>query len=373
MKTTKISLVICFVWLGLSCQFVASQPTATKIQLALLLDTSNSMDGLIDQAKAQLWNIVNEMSKARMDGSQPTLEIGLYHYGNSGLSSRSGYIEQISGFTTDLDLISEKLFALTTNGGQEYCGHVIRTSLDQLEWSREKTDLKIITIAGNEAFTQGNVSYVEACSRAISEGVIVNTIFCGDHLNGINGKWKHGADLASGKYMNIDHTQAVVFIATPFDVKITTLNDRLNKTYVPFGASGAILWKRQSTQDTNASSYGRANVVNRAVTKASSSYRNSTWDLVDACKDRKFDLTTVADKDLPKEMKGMSESEKKAYLEAKSKERSKIQEEIRELNKERNTWLVEERKKNSQANTLDAVLTEAFRKQASSNGFSFAE
>ena len=32
------------------------------IKVALLLDTSNSMDGLIDQAKAQLWDVVNELS-----------------------------------------------------------------------------------------------------------------------------------------------------------------------------------------------------------------------------------------------------------------------------------------------------------------------
>jgi len=31
---------------------------APTVQLALLLDTSNSMDGLIDQAKTQLWKIV---------------------------------------------------------------------------------------------------------------------------------------------------------------------------------------------------------------------------------------------------------------------------------------------------------------------------
>ena len=31
-----------------------------SIQIALLLDTSNSMDGLIDQAKSQLWSVVNE-------------------------------------------------------------------------------------------------------------------------------------------------------------------------------------------------------------------------------------------------------------------------------------------------------------------------
>jgi hypothetical protein len=36
------------------------------IMLALLLDTSNSMDGLIDQAKSQLWKIVNELASCKM-------------------------------------------------------------------------------------------------------------------------------------------------------------------------------------------------------------------------------------------------------------------------------------------------------------------
>ncbi|MEO7695078.1 MAG: hypothetical protein ABIS36_14065, partial [Chryseolinea sp.] len=40
-----------------------------SILIALLLDTSNSMDGLIDQAKSQLWKIVNELSKAQCDDS----------------------------------------------------------------------------------------------------------------------------------------------------------------------------------------------------------------------------------------------------------------------------------------------------------------
>jgi hypothetical protein len=35
---------------------------ASRVQIALLLDTSNSMDGLIDQARSQLWRVVNERS-----------------------------------------------------------------------------------------------------------------------------------------------------------------------------------------------------------------------------------------------------------------------------------------------------------------------
>ncbi|MEM6769067.1 MAG: hypothetical protein AAF597_00670, partial [Bacteroidota bacterium] len=42
----------------------AQVTTANRIQIAFLLDTSSSMDGLIDQAKARLWNILNEILKA---------------------------------------------------------------------------------------------------------------------------------------------------------------------------------------------------------------------------------------------------------------------------------------------------------------------
>jgi hypothetical protein len=69
------------------------------IMIALLLDTSNSMDGLIDQAKSQLWKIVNEVAAAKSgDGKQPNIKIALYEYGNDGLSSDEGYIRQVSAF-----------------------------------------------------------------------------------------------------------------------------------------------------------------------------------------------------------------------------------------------------------------------------------
>ena len=42
-----------------------------RIQLAIVLDTSNSMDGLIDQTRNQLWQVVNEFSSARQDGVAP--------------------------------------------------------------------------------------------------------------------------------------------------------------------------------------------------------------------------------------------------------------------------------------------------------------
>lgn len=80
------------------------------IKVALLLDTSNSMDGLINQAKAQLWKIVNELSYAKYGVQKPDLKIAIYEYGNDGLESADNYIRQVLGFSDDLDDISENYF-----------------------------------------------------------------------------------------------------------------------------------------------------------------------------------------------------------------------------------------------------------------------
>ena len=45
----------------------------TKIQVALLLDTSNSMDGLIEQAKSRLWHIVNTLTTLKYNGKTPDI------------------------------------------------------------------------------------------------------------------------------------------------------------------------------------------------------------------------------------------------------------------------------------------------------------
>ena len=45
------------------------------IQMAILLDTSGSMEGLIEQAKTQLWKIVNEMALAKKHGKVPNTGI----------------------------------------------------------------------------------------------------------------------------------------------------------------------------------------------------------------------------------------------------------------------------------------------------------
>ncbi|MFD0863634.1 VWA domain-containing protein [Sungkyunkwania multivorans] len=340
------------------------------IKVALLLDTSNSMDGLINQAKAQLWEIVNELSYAKCGNDRPNLQIALYEYGNDNLPAREGYIRQVLGFSNDLDEISEKLFSLTTNGGNEFCGEVIETSLKQLDWGNDRDDLKLLFIAGNEPFTQGNVDYRDAIADAKEKDVVVNTIFCGDYDQGISGMWQDGAIRGDGDYMTINHNRAIVHVVTPYDAVILKLNSRLNKTYIAYGSRGIAKMELQSAQDTNAASMNEEVAVKRAVSKSSRLYNNSNWDLVDAIADKEIAIADLKEKDLPKELKGKSEKEIKSYIEEKRVERAKIQGEIQSLNTMRKQYIATKQKEESKDN-LEAVMIQAIKKQAKRKNYSW--
>jgi hypothetical protein len=123
---------------------------APLVQIAVLLDTSGSMQGLIEQAKTQLWKLVNEFITAKQDGKTPVVQVALYEYGKSSLRSEDHWIRQIQPLTRDLDKVSEELFALTTNGGDEYCGAVIQRATLDLAWDANPKVYKAIFIAGNE-------------------------------------------------------------------------------------------------------------------------------------------------------------------------------------------------------------------------------
>ena len=214
------------------------------VQIALLLDTSGSMDGLLEQAKVQLWDIVNELAAYRRGGKHPRLEVALYEYGNDGISKWSGHIRQVTPLTNDLDRVSSELFKLRTNGGSEYCGMAIGTAIEGLNWSIERKRSGCCTsrvtshlhrvrfrfALQSKRRRQKTLSSIQftAGSRA-SRGYIVDS----------------GAELADGSFMPIDHNRRVVDIRTPYDEKIQSLGVALNGTYVSFSKGGE---KRKSAR-----------------------------------------------------------------------------------------------------------------------------
>ena len=350
-----------------------SEPEPRKIELVLALDTSNSMDGLINSAKARLWDVVNELSRAK---PTPKLRVALYTYGNDRHDREKGWVKQESPFTSDLDALYKVLSGLTTNGGTEYVARVTRAAADELDWDDSSKTLKILFVAGNEAATQDpEHDVLEVAKSTISKGIVVNTIFCGSESSADAKAYATMAKAADGKFAVIDQDKGVRIASTPYDKELAELSGKLNRTYIAYGRAAPAKAEAQASSDEAAAAMGAPVAAARAQTKASAMYDASEWDVVDAKKkDKDFSLAELEAEELPAEMRDMSPKEREAYVAKKAKERERIQKEIAKLSADRQKFIVEETKR-QQANggpeSLDQVLKRSIRTQAEAKGFTF--
>ena len=172
--------------------------------------------------------------------------------------------------------------------------------------------------------------------------------------------------------MSIEQNNKTVYVPTPYDDQIAALNDKLNATYVYYGASGEYRKEQQIVQDKNAASYGLANIAERSFCKSSHAYKNSSWDLVDAAKDNEKVIAETKSDDLPTEMRTMSIRQRKVYIKQKSEERTKIQVEIQSLNKKRQEYIFKNTPQSSKDKMLDASMMKAIREQGSAKNLKWA-
>lgn len=193
------------------------EPQPQAIDLTLCLDTSGSMSGLINAARQKLWAIVNDLAEAE---PTPKLRVALLTFGNNGHEPENGWVRVDSGFTDDLDLISQKLFALSTNGGSEYVGRVLQHAA-QLDWTASDDALKLIVVAGNESADQDREApFREMCRSLITRGIMINSVFCGPVTDHVAPEWMEVAKLADGQFASIDQDNGTIVVQTPYDQEL---------------------------------------------------------------------------------------------------------------------------------------------------------
>jgi hypothetical protein len=340
------------------------------IQIALLLDTSNSMDGLIGQAKSQLWRIVNDLASSRRRGRAPRIEVALYEYGNNNLPAGENYVRQILPFSNDLDRLSERLFALSTNGGDEYCGAVIQDAAKNLSWDRRDHVYKVVFIAGNEPFTQGGIDFKDAVQTAVGRGIVVNTIFCGNRTEGIETRWKEGADRGRGDYFSITQDGPVAVQRTPYDEEIEKLGAKLNDTYVAYGSAGLEMSRKQERADKAAMTAAPAGAaVERSLYKGKRQYSESLSENDAVGQLAAGKAVSEMKEDLPAEYRSLGDKELESALKEKAAEREKVQKELDRLGRDRAAFL--SKKAPTATNNLDEAVLKAVRTQAATKEFVF--
>jgi hypothetical protein len=359
----------------------AAAPRA--IDLVLCLDTSNSMDGLIDSAKIRLWDVVNELARLR---PTPDLRVALYSYGNDNHSPANGWVKKELDLTADLDDVYKALNTLRTKGGTELVARVTRSAVTEQPWSPAPGAMRLVFVCGNEPVDQDRqVTLDEVADLAKGRGVVVNTIYCGRAGTVEAGGWAMFADKCHGKAINIDQNKAVreVVAKTEFDDEILKLGDAMGKTYLAYGKEGKARFENQREQDFNALKAAPAApgaapqaALGRAASKASDLYRNGRWDLIDKMKeDKSFDLSRVPEAELPAELCKLPPGDRLAFVQKKAEERAALQKRIADLTAQRQKKLDADRAaqpRNPADQALDEAVRAVVRDQARTAGFEVA-
>lgn len=337
------------------------------VDVVICLDTSGSMEDLIDAARARVWDVIGELSRLE---PTPELRVGLVTFGTEAGGWDAGFIVRHSDLTNDLDAVYGDLMALTIEGGEEYVGRAINTTIEDMTWSADEKSLRLLFVAGNESADQDTKFDFRLEAKSAQErDIIINAMYAGNQEQAVVEHWPELARHGSGTFSAIDPSIATIQIPTPHDGPLLELNARLNQTYVPYGPQGAAGLANQVAQDGNASRLGVQSCSSRITAKGTSLYTNASWDLVDASIQPGFDLASIAVDDLPESLRSMSHADRVSYVAEKRRERETIQTEIQTLSAQRETLIKRVRAEQYASSDLGEAMKRAIREQAEKKGF----
>ena len=359
-----IPLLALFLTLSARAADVPPDAAPPQMEVVFVLDTTGSMAGLLEGAKAKIWSIANEIMKS---APKPDLKIGLVAYRDKG----DTYVVQVTDLTRDLDNVYGILLKLKADGGgdtPENVRQALHEALTKISWSKGKGVFKTVFLVGDAPphMDYADVPTVEdLCLSAVKADVLINTVRCGG--DGETGRiWQKIASSSEGTYLSIAQDGGVEAVPTPFDKELGDLSDRVGRTLVPFGAAEArdgLL--RMETEAAGAPAPAKAD---RACFKAAEGGRLHDADLLDAIREGRTKLGDLKAGELPAEIRDKGPKEQKAWLDAKLKERGELQARILEVSKKRDEYLVQELAKRDRKDGFDDVVKETLRKQAAARG-----
>jgi hypothetical protein len=311
---------------------VAPPPAGPRIEVAFVLDTTGSMGGLIEGAKRRIWSIARRIGEGR---PRPDLHIALVGYRDVG----DAYVTRVFDLTADMDAVSTNLMGFQAQGGGDGPEHVsaaLADAVSRVGWTKGPA-LRVIFLVGDappHVDYQDGFDYRRHVREARQKGIAVEAIQCGDDPS-TTAVWREVAALGSGHYARIDADGGMPVAVTPVDAELAHLNAELAATVVSGGsardradAAGRVA-QRQALS---------APVAAEAASYFADASRLEKNDLVDLPKaEQKAALADPARR--PDALKGRSEDEALAELEARKQRREELRARIQTLSKERERLL----------------------------------
>ena len=346
-----------------------------QIEVAFVLDTTGSMSGLIAGAKQKIWSIASEVLETE---EQADIRFGLIGYRDRG----DDYVTRTFDLTDDINGIYGHLLSFEANGGgdrPESVNQALNEAVTQFQWSNGPGVLRLVFLVGDSPPKDydDDVDYDRTCALAESRGIRVNTVLAGTAQD-TGAIWRAIAHLCNGTYMEIPQDGGVQQMATPYDGQIEDLQQRINRTVLPYGSLEEQNYLNEQISTTaSAPSEVAADMaavrfkggkLNRVLTGGN--------DLVEDYEDGVVDLDTLSGEELPPEAADLDEDGLRALLDARVAERSALNDEMSGLVAERDAWIAEElerRAADDEADGFDLQVGRAIRAQASEAGIAYRD
>lgn len=347
----------------------APQPAPPRLEVVFVLDTTGSMDSLIDGAKQKIWSIANTMIDLNAEAE---IAFGLIGYRDL----EDEYVTRVHALTDDVQGIFTKLRRFEANGGgdtPEAVNEALSAAVTKIDWGNEANGTRIIFLVGDAPphmdYPNGP-KFDAVLKKAREKGIIVNTVQAGeDHET--EAYWRKIADLGKGSYMAIPQDGGQIRqIPTPMDDQIILIQDKIDATIIPYGTQSEVSDLKakvsdrkaasRSVQADNSSFYAKKGGKKEAVTGGN--------DLVTDLANGDVDLDKLSDDLLAPELKAMSAEDRKAYLDQQLVIRQQLEAEMAEAVQARDGYLEAEAAKvaaKPAAPSFDSSVKEVLKMQIS--------
>jgi hypothetical protein len=259
------------------------------IDVVFCLDLSGSTNGLIDDVRERIWEVINQVNSYR---PAPEFRIGVVGFSRPSFGAKTGYVKILQDLTGDFDQLNHELYKLkpSIEKGDQLVGQALKVSIKNMSWSGESGSLKVIYLVGNGMVNMGyNNDYRDACEMAVKNNIIINTLYCRTRNNAekeLPG-WREIARLSGGEQHDIRiHKRTPLVLTSPDLIEFRQLAANFSATYLYYGKNGNERYKIMAANDKNAMMANEMSFESRLFYKISDRYQyhQQAWDIVDYIK-----------------------------------------------------------------------------------------
>ena len=348
---------------------------AHRIEVVFVLDTTSSMNGLIQAAKEKIWSIATTMASAQ---ENPDIRMGLVAFRDRG----DAYITRVFDLSNDLDSMYASLMDFRAQGGgdgPESVNQALYEAIHKVSWSTDSNAYRVVFLVGDappHMDYPNDVKYPVTLAAAAKKGIVVNAIQSGQHQI-TRPAWQKIAALGHGEYFQVEDTGNAVAVATPFDEKLSSLAAELEATRIYYGDADTrkvqqakLNANTRLRQELSAEALARRDSFN--ATESGKANLLGESELVDAISSGRVELREIKEENLPASIRALAPAEQKKIIIEKAKQRERLQQEVRELAASRSEYIEEKIAAEGGAeDSLDEKIYSAIKDQAGSAGLTY--